>query len=123
MTGRPEFAAGRNVAMRLPLRHFDETLAFYRDILGLPVEERSEGATVTFGPMRLHLDRLPLQSQTDIWLEIVSPDTPAARAWLSAQGVGFCPEVEALPEGYDGFWISSPSSTIHIVNAPERHTD
>ncbi len=116
MTDKAEFQGGANVAMKLPERLYDETLAFYRDTLGLDVEYQDEdGARIAFGPIRLYLDRLPLQSQTDIWLELVTPDTKAARAHLDAKGTTVCNEVEALPEGFDGFWIASPSGTIHLV--------
>jgi hypothetical protein len=114
----PRFAAGTNIAMKLPERLYAPTLAFYRDTLGLPVlEERAEGAVIAFGAMRLHLDRLPRQSQTDLWLEVVADDTAAARAHLAARGVALCDEVEPLPEGFDGFWIAAPSGTIHLVAA------
>ena len=114
----PAFAAGVNVAMKLPERLYEDTLAFYRDTLGMPVlEERDDGALVQFGPIRLHLDRLPRQSQTDIWLQVVTPDTAAAAQHLARHGIEPCNEVEPLPKRFDGFWIASPSSTIHLVVA------
>lgn len=124
MTDRPPFAAGVNIAMKLPARQYDATLAFYRDTLGLPVlREGAEGALIGFGAIRLHLDRLPQQSQTDIWLELSTPDTAAAARYLRAQGVSLCNEVEALPEGFDGFWIAAPSQTIHLVANKGDGTD
>jgi hypothetical protein len=114
----PRFAAGANIAMKLPERHYAPTLAFYRDTLRLPViAERPDGAVIAFGAMRLHLDRLPSQSQTDLWLEVIADDTAAARAYLAAQGVTLCDEVEPLPGGFDGFWIAAPSGAIHLVAA------
>jgi catechol 2,3-dioxygenase-like lactoylglutathione lyase family enzyme len=116
---RPSFEAGRNIAMKLPLRAYDATLAFYRDTLGLPVRRESEsGAVVEFGSMTLWLDRIAGQSQTDLWLEVTAPDTEAAARYLRARGVTICNEVEALPEGFDGFWIAAPSGTIHLVAGP-----
>jgi catechol 2,3-dioxygenase-like lactoylglutathione lyase family enzyme len=116
---RPKFSPGRNVAMKLPERVYAATLAFYRDTLGLKVEDRDSGALVEFGAMRLHLDRVKHQSQTDIWLEVVAEDTDAAADWLEARGARRCPEVEPLPEGFDGFWIAAPSGTIHLVTGGE----
>jgi catechol 2,3-dioxygenase-like lactoylglutathione lyase family enzyme len=110
------FEAGPNLAMKLPERHFAQTVAFYRDILGLPVlSEGPDGALVQFGAMRLHLDRVPHQSQTDLWLEIRTRDAAAAARHLAAQGIRSCPEVEPLPDGFDGFWVAAPSGTIHLV--------
>lgn len=114
------FSAGTNIAMKLPERLYARTLAFYRDTLGLPVlSERHDGAVIGFGAMRLHLDRVPTQSQTDLWLEVVAEDTAAARAHLAANGVHPCDEVEPLPEGFDGFWIAAPSGTIHLVSGKD----
>jgi catechol 2,3-dioxygenase-like lactoylglutathione lyase family enzyme len=116
MTDRPAFAAGVNIAMKLPERQYAATLAFYRDTLGLPVlQDGPEGALVQFGAVRLHLDRLARQSQTDIWLEIRTPDLAAADRHLRAAGVTRCDEVEPLPPEFRGFWIAAPSGTIHLV--------
>ena len=112
----PVYKPGRNIAMKLPERVYHETLAFYRDILGLRVvEERDDGALVDFGAVRLHLDRVQHQSQTDLWLEVVTDDVDAAAEFLDRNGVTRCDEVEELPPGFQGFWIASPSGTIHLV--------
>lgn len=64
------FAGGRNIALKLPAHQFDATLAFYRDVLRLPVETSPEGATIVeFGDMRLWLDRSDSLSQAEIWLQ------------------------------------------------------
>lgn len=116
MTDAPRFTAGPNIALKLPERLYAQTLAFYRDVLGLPVtSDREDGAAVAFGGFTLHLDRVPGQSQPDLWLQLRSDDTAAARDHLTAHGIHPCNEVEALPEGFDAFWIASPSGTIHLV--------
>jgi hypothetical protein len=112
----PNFRAGNNIAMKLPERLYAGTLAFYRDTLGLKVlEERADGALIEFGAIRLHLDRLPAQSQTDLWLELKTNDTRAAAEALAAAGIVRCDEVEKLPPDFDGFWIAAPSGTVHLV--------
>jgi catechol 2,3-dioxygenase-like lactoylglutathione lyase family enzyme len=116
----PVFKPGRNIAMKLPERFYQETLAFYRDILKLTiVEERDDGALVDFGAVRLHLDRVPHQSQTDLWLQVATEDVEAASKLLAEKGVTRCDEVEKLPAGFQGFWIASPSGTIHLVATAE----
>ena len=118
MTEMPTFKGGRNIALKLPERDYAATLAFYRDTLGLPVlRDDAAGATLDFGPIRLHLDRVPHQSQADMWLQVETPDTSAARAYLETKGVILCEEVEPLPEAYDGFWIAGPAGTIHLIDA------
>jgi catechol 2,3-dioxygenase-like lactoylglutathione lyase family enzyme len=110
------FQAGVNIAMKIPERSYAATLAFYRDTLGLKVlDDRFDGALIEFGQIRLHLDRVPQQSQTDVWLELTTKDTTAAETHLKGAGIARCDEVEALPEGFDGFWIAAPSGTIHLV--------
>ncbi len=110
------FRPGRNIAMKVPERHYAATLAFYRDTLGLAVlEDRTDGALIDFGAIRLHIDRVPGQSQTDLWLEVLTEDTASAADRLTAAGILRCDEVEALPDGFDGFWIAAPAGTIHLV--------
>ena len=109
------FAPGLNIAMKLPERHFEATKAFYRNTLGLDVTDVSSGAKVAFGGVTLWLDRVPHQSQTDLWLEVRAPDVAAARRHLESAGVATCDEVEQLPDDFDGFWIAAPSGTIHLV--------
>lgn len=110
------YRPGRNIAMKLPERVYEQTLAFYRDVLELEiVEQRPDGALVDFGPIRLHLDRVPGQSQTDLWLQVSTNDVAGAAAHLKAAGVSRCDEVERLPDGFEGFWIAAPSGTIHLV--------
>lgn len=59
MASQAKFQGGANVAMKLPIRVYEETLAFYRNTLGLTVEyEDDDGACIAFGPIRRHLDRI-----------------------------------------------------------------
>ena len=113
----PTFTGGANVALKLPERLYRQTLEFYRDTLGLSVEEKGDDLSIVdFGPIRLSLDRVPRQSQPDIWLQLETPDTGAAKRALERAGVTICDEVEPLPEGFDGIWIAAPSGTIHLVD-------
>ena len=32
---KPQFTAGKNIAMKVPMHEYDATISFYRDILGL----------------------------------------------------------------------------------------
>ena len=102
--------------MKLPLRHYDATLAFYRDTLGLSVTEIDSGAKVAFGGMTLWLDRIEHQSQTDLWLEVRTDDTEQAKRRLAEHGIEPSYEVEPLPDDFDGFWIAAPAGTIHLVS-------
>jgi hypothetical protein len=119
----PPFSGGVNIAMKLPPHLFDDTLSFYRDTLRLPLVQQDEhSCAFQFGPNRLWLDRVPAMSQAELWLELLTPDTERAADYLAQAGVVRCDEIEPLPPGFDGFWISSPAQIIHIVAPPEQQT-
>lgn len=116
----PIYRAGRNIAMKVPARLYDATVAFYRDTLGLAVLETAPSSTMfAFGPMRLWIDRVEHQVHADVWLEVVASDTAAAVVHLAAAGATRCDEVEPLPDGFDGFWIAIPSGAIHLVSSAD----
>lgn len=116
----PAFHGGRNIALKVPTVLYDRTVAFYRDTLLLPVLERHDASTVfAFGPVRLWVDRVTTSSQPELWLEVVTPDTAAAAAHLDAAGVVRCDGVEALPAGFDGFWVAGPGGIVHLVAGGE----
>ncbi|MGI8739970.1 MAG: VOC family protein [Gammaproteobacteria bacterium] len=97
-------------------------MRFYRDVLGLKVlENHLPSVGFEFGSNQLWIDRVAGLSQAELWLEIVTDDVPAASAHFKAAGVVRCDEIEPLPEGFDGFWISSPASIIHIISKPGQY--
>jgi catechol 2,3-dioxygenase-like lactoylglutathione lyase family enzyme len=116
----PHYAPGRNIAMKVPSHEYERTVAFYRDVLGLEeLKGAPQSATDTvrfaFGDKVLWIDRMAGMSQAEIWLEIVTHDVEGAAAHLEAHGCARRDEVEPLPPGFEGFWISSPSNIIHLV--------
>jgi catechol 2,3-dioxygenase-like lactoylglutathione lyase family enzyme len=122
MTGEVDYTGGRNIAMKVPPHLWDETVAFYRDVLGLqaiqhePTQPPSVG--FVFGANRLWVDRVDSVSQAELWLELSVDDVAAAAEHLEAAGIARRDEIEPLGEGFDGFWISSPASIIHLVARP-----
>lgn len=104
--------------MKVPVRDYEAVLDFYTKTLGFDVIDADEqGSVINFGAMRLNIDRVPSQSQTDVWFQIQTQDTAAAKADLTAKGITICDEVEELPDGFDGFWIAAPNGTIHLIDA------
>jgi catechol 2,3-dioxygenase-like lactoylglutathione lyase family enzyme len=117
----PQFSGGANIAIKCPHHTYDQTIAFYRDTLGLPlIEETPEGCIFQFGPNRLWIDKVPNLSHPDVWLEIETNDTEAAAAYLRVHSVPRRDEVEQLREDFNGFWISDPAGVIHLVVGPEE---
>ena len=117
----PQFSGGANIAIKCPAHTYDQTVAFYRDTLALPlIEEESEGCIFQFGPNRLWIDKVPNLSHPDIGLEIETNDTEAAAAFLKVHGIDRRDEVENLREDFNGFFISDPGGVIHLVVGPEE---
>lgn len=77
--GRPRFVGGKNIVIKVPRYRFEETVAYDRDVLGLPsLGGEGDSVSFRFGAMRLWLDRVDRQSQTDVWLELFTDDPDAA---------------------------------------------
>ncbi|MBX9453172.1 MAG: hypothetical protein KL801_15285 [Mesorhizobium sp.] len=112
-----DFAGGRNIAMKVPPHQYEETVRFYRDVIGLARIEGHEPAIgFHFGANQLWIDKVPGMSQAEIWLEIVTEDKDSAAAHLEKAGVVRCDEIEPLGPEFRGFWISSPASIVHLVD-------
>ena len=115
MLSNPGFKPGANIAMKVPVHLFEQTVAFYEDTLALPVTRSEEGVTVDFGALRLWLDKVPAITQPELWLEVETPDTAAAADYLERSGVVRCDAVEKLPPDLDGFWVAAPGGIVHLV--------
>lgn len=117
---RPNFRAGKNIAMKVPTHEYDGTIAFYRDVLGLkecgpnPAGE-VEAVSFEFGDKKLWIDRIPGMSQAEIWLEVETDDAEAASEYFAGKGCVRRDEIEPLPGGLKGFWLANPANIIHLV--------
>ncbi len=81
----PQFSGGANIAIKCPSHTYEQTVAFYRDTLGLPlIEEEKDGCIFQFGPNRLWIDSVPNLSHPEIWLELETNDTEAAASFLKS---------------------------------------
>lgn len=82
---KPEINPGKNIAIKVPLHRWTETVAFYRDRIGLAVtKELSASVGFAFGDMTLWIDRVDRQSQVDVWLELFTDDPDAAMHHLGS---------------------------------------
>ena len=117
----PQFSGGATIAIKCPSHTYEQTVAFYRDTLGLPLlEEEKDGCIFQFGPNRLWIDSVPNLSHPDIWLELETNDTEAAASFLKVHGIARRDEVEQLTQDFNGFFISAPNGVIHLVVGPEE---
>ncbi|MEO1019403.1 MAG: hypothetical protein AAFY56_17180 [Pseudomonadota bacterium] len=114
-----KFEGGKNIAMKVPPHQYDATVGFYRDTLALEQIGGPDGNEVgfKFGANNLWIDKVPGMSQAELWLEIVTDDTGEAARRLADAGIVRCDEIEELGDNFDGYWISSPCSIIHLVDA------
>lgn len=105
---------GKNIAVKVPLYRYEETVAFYRDRVGLAVTRLMENSTgFAFGAFTLWIDRVPHQSQQDVWLELFSDDPADA---LTRLGSPLRDELEPL-DGVTGGWTCDPAGTVLLVRA------
>lgn len=118
----PAFSGGRNIALKVPPHRYEATLAFYRDVLHLPALAGPTGGATgfVFGPCNLWVDNCPGLSQAEIWLEVVTSGVDEAASVMASAGLARRDEIEDLGAGFDGFWISSPADTIHLVDSREQ---
>lgn len=103
---------GENIAMKVPRHRWEETVAFYRDRVGLRVKTQSvETVAFEFGAMTIWIDRVERQSQVDVWLELFADDPDRELARL---GSPIRDELEPL-DGVDGHWTSDPAGVVLLV--------
>ena len=116
------FAAGRNIALKVPRHRAAATERFYRDVLGLPPAGRSEPSAAfphgspafDFGGTRLWVDDVASAARGDVWLQVVVADLERAMRHLEQAGVPVRDELEPLG-GFPGHWISDPAGTVLLV--------
>lgn len=122
-----KFFPGRNIAVKVPAHEYDNTIVFYRDILGLrqlaeQAQSSTESVRFEFGDKVLWVDKVFSLSQAEIWLEVVTDDVAASSLYLEEHGCVRRDEIEQLPEGFAGFWVSSPANIIHLVTEATPNT-
>ena len=119
---KAKYTAGKNIAMKVPPHEYESTVAFYRNVLELnELTPNTPDAAVRFefGGKVLWIDRVTGCSQAEIWLEIQSNDPKLAAEHLQGQKIVRCDDIEPLPEGFNGFWVSSPCNIVHLITADE----
>jgi hypothetical protein len=109
---RTMISPGKNIAIKVPLHKWPQTVAFYRDRVGLRVMQQSaDTVAFVFGAMTLWIDRVERQSQVDVWLELFSDEPDQA---LRQLGSPLRDELEPL-NGVNGHWTSDPAGVVLLV--------
>lgn len=119
-----KFEAGINIAIKIPKSKYEKTVAFYRDVLMLEVEEKtinnptiSRTHAVKFGNNILWLDCVDNYTHSETWLQLVVPDVEEATDYLQSKGVNMCDELEELPVNMH--WIQDPAGTVFNIQSRE----
>ena len=103
---------GDNIALKIPSYCYEQTVAFYRDTLGLPFARHELGSPgFEFGRNTLWLDHVPRYARSDVWIQVRTADVDEVAARLAAQGVPIREEVEPYDD-VPGHWISDPSGVV-----------
>ena len=120
-----KFNGGVNIALKIPKYKYEETVAFYRDVLKLEVKEDpidnptvSRTHSIVFGPNTVWLDCVDNYTHSEAWLEIQTPDVEKATEYLRSKGITTNDEFEQIPK--DMHWITDPAGTVMIMTSPER---
>lgn len=115
------FHGGVNIAIKIPKSKYQQTVDFYKNILGLNVIEKPiENPTVSrtheviFGQNTVWLDCVDNYTHSEVWLELRTPDVDKATEYLKSKGVETCDELEEIPK--DMHWIMDPAGTVFIVS-------
>lgn len=115
-----EIKGGINIAMKVPSHQYEAVIAFYRDVVKLPVfEEKAPAVGFLLGPNRLWIDEAPSYTQAEVWLELFTDDHGMALARLEAGGAIRCDQIEDLGDGFRGGWIMNPANIVHMVRTPD----
>ena len=114
-TDSVRFAAGRNIAVKVPAALHERTVAFYRDTVGLPVVAE-EAATVgfEFGSMTLWIDRVEHATHAEVWLELSTADVEAGARRLTDAGARVADEIEPLGDA-PWHWVIDPGGTVLLL--------
>lgn len=119
-----KFEGGINIAVKIPKNKYEKTVAFYRDILKLEVEEKpithptvSRTHQVKFGNNVMWLDCVDNYTHSETWLELNVDNVEQATEYLKENAIDTCDEIEQLPENMH--WITDPAGTVFIVKSRE----
>ncbi|PRD48672.1 VOC family protein [Sphingobacterium haloxyli] len=114
------FKGGVKIVMKIPAEKYDETVAFYRDVLlfdvqELPITHPTVLAThrLAFGQNILQLDCVKGLTDSRIWLEVCTEDVESATNYLRVNDVTIRDEEEDIDPSMH--WIEDPAGNIFLL--------
>ena len=119
MENETKFEGGINIAIKIPKNKYEQTVAFYRDILKLEVEEKPIDNPTVSKTHIVWLDCVDNYTHSETWLELNTVDVDNATKYLTSKGVETCDEIEQLPENMH--WITDTAGTVFIVKKRDEN--
>ncbi len=117
---RDRIYGGIDIAMKMPAFQYEDTIAFYRYVIGLEeITDKPPAVGFALGPNKLWIDRSPAMGQAEVWLEFLIDDFERAAARMLEAEVVRCDAIEPLPDGFRGGWITSPANIVHMLRVPD----
>src|ERR1700722_16622682 len=115
--GSALFYPGNNIALKIPANQFASAVSFYTNVLGLPIIAETENSVkIAFGQTNLWVDSVEKLEVAEVWLEIRTRDSHAAKERLIENGVQMNAGVEESCEGSNGFFIRAPGNLVHLIS-------
>jgi catechol 2,3-dioxygenase-like lactoylglutathione lyase family enzyme len=114
-----KISGGMNIAIKIPRSHFEKTLAFYRDTLGLALKKEegyaTESYSAVFGNNTLWLDCVDGMGKADIWLEALTTNLNESLQKISVSDGFVRNEIEQLPSDMKARWICDPCGNTILL--------
>lgn len=114
-----KISGGRNIALKIPRSHFEKTLAFYRDVLGLCLKKEegqtTESYSASFGHNTLWFDCVDEMGKADVWLEAYTTNLSQSLDKISNSDGFIRNEIEQLPSDMKAKWICDPCGNTILL--------
>jgi len=120
------FEGGFNIAMKIPPEKYNETVAFYRDILlfdveEVPIDHPTVLAThrLIFGPNILWLECVKELPHQQIWLEMTTDDVDSSTRYLQTNEVLIADDLEKIDTN-NMHWIKDPAGSVLLLKSKAK---
>ncbi len=114
-----KISGGKNIALKIPKSHYEKTLAFYRDVLGLTLTKvdglATESYSAEYGNYILWFDCVDTLGKADIWLEAHTTHLAESLEKISKSDGYIRNEIEPLPSDMKAKWICDPCGNTILL--------
>ncbi|QQT26476.1 VOC family protein [Sphingobacterium spiritivorum] len=116
-----KITGGKNIAIKVPVSKYQETVDFYTLTLGLQASEIltpdhptvKKSTKVVFGDNTLWLDATEQVSRTEAWFELLTDHLAETEAHLQRANIAFEDDLEQIPAHMH--WIKDPIGNVFIL--------